>query len=78
MQELKCLEGIRSLGNINNKTIVELTTNKGTEILRLPYKEILFKDDTDRFEYLMSIKQFCNARNISYRSYFKFKHKNCI
>jgi len=78
MQELRYLEGIKVIDNKNNITLVELTTNLGKEYLRIPYKIKQLIDDKNKFEYLMGIRQFCNARNINCADYFDFKHQRLI
>jgi hypothetical protein len=65
------------IDNRNNITLVELTTNLGKEYLRIPYKVKQLIDDRNRYEYPISIKQLCSARNINYRYYFNFIHSDC-
>ena len=74
---MEVLQEVRSLGNVNNITTLELITDKTTHKIRIPYTVKNLLGDSNIYNYSIGVKDFCKIKNIYYRDYFKLIHKDC-
>ena len=66
------LYGVRSLGNVNGVTTLELDTQEGKIIIK-PRYSIYHGLQGDVYEYMMGVTNYCEAMDIEYRDYFNMK-----
>lgn len=70
--EVERLMGVRCNYNTDKVSVVELETNFKRVELIIPYTV-----NGDRYEYSLSIKDYCKLHHIEYRKYFNMLHKDC-
>ena len=72
------LEGVRCIANTENYSIIELETTYYKKLIRLVHttKEIK-QGGEDRYEYSLSIKDYCRLHDIKYKDYLNMIHKDC-
>jgi hypothetical protein len=76
---MEYLEGVKSLGDSEWYTQVEITTNKGVYRCRLPFTlKQMYNNKSEIFnkQYSFTVRDFCRTREIRTKEYFNFIHKN--
>ena len=76
MDDKNYLLGVKCLYNTDTYTVIELDTKHCKKIIRLPYTRVVNLQG-DKYEYSMSVKNYCKAMGIDYRKYFQMIHKDC-
>ena len=72
------LEGVRCIANTNNYSLIELTTTFYKKIIRLVHTTVAVPlGQQDRYEYSLSIKDYCKLHNIKYKGYLNMLHRDC-
>ena len=72
------LEGVRCIGNTDNYSLIELETTFYKKIIRLVHTVVpVPSGQQDRYEYSLSIKDYCRLHDIKYRDYLNMLHRDC-
>lgn len=71
------LNGVRCLYNTDKESVIELTTDYGKKIIKLPYTEVESQKGK-RFDYRMGIRNYCDTLGIDFYVYFNITRPKAI
>ena len=74
---MEYLKAVKSIGNSNNITTIQLITNKQTKNIRIPYTIIKHPKGIS-YNYSLSIFDYCQLNKINTSKYLKGTSWDCL
>ena len=74
---MEYLKAVKSIGNSNNITTIQLITNKQTKHIRIPYTIEVYPRGI-KYNYSLNIFDYCNINKINTSRYLKGVSWDCL